>query len=69
MLDHPNVVERRLELRWCPDPEKPRMFTRHLRTLAAEARLLHGLKPTLASSTRCTRIPTTRFTSRCAPRC
>ena len=48
ILDHQNVVDRHLELRWCEDPSKPRAFTRHLRTLAAEARLLHGLKPTLA---------------------
>ena len=47
VLDHPNLVDRHLELRWCEDPSKPREFTRHMRVLAAEARLLHGLKPTL----------------------
>src|SRR3954447_13299089 len=47
-LDHPNLVDRHLELRYCPDPARPRVFTRHLRVLAAEARLLHGLKPSLA---------------------
>jgi phage terminase large subunit-like protein len=47
-LDHPNLVDRHLELRYCEDPTQPRQFTRHLRVLAAEARLLHGLKPSLA---------------------
>jgi phage terminase large subunit-like protein len=46
-LGHPNIVDRHLELRYCPNPDKPRAFTRHLRVLAAEARLLHGLKPSL----------------------
>jgi phage terminase large subunit-like protein len=46
-LDHPNLVDRHLELRWCEDVSKPRMFTRHLRVLAADARLLHGLRPSL----------------------
>ncbi|MBA3735177.1 MAG: hypothetical protein H0W90_08270 [Actinobacteria bacterium] len=48
VLDHPNIIDRHLELRWCPDPDRPRAFTRHLRTLAADARLLHGLNPSLA---------------------
>jgi phage terminase large subunit-like protein len=47
LLDHENILDRHLELRWCPDPSKPRAFTRHLRVLAADARLLHGLKPSL----------------------
>jgi phage terminase large subunit-like protein len=47
VLEHPNIVDRHLELRWCPDPNVPRAFTRHMRVLAADARLLHGLKPTL----------------------
>jgi phage terminase large subunit-like protein len=46
-LEHPNIVDRHLELRWCEDPAKPRAFSRHLRVLAADARLLHGLKPSL----------------------
>lgn len=47
VLEHPNLVDRHLELRWCEDPRKAREFTRHMRVLAAEARLLHGLKPSL----------------------
>ena len=47
-LDHPNVVHRHLELRWCDDPGEPKVFTRHLRVLAADAMRLHGLKPTLS---------------------
>ena len=46
-LDHPNIVYRHHELRWCPDPEQPTRFTRHLRVLGAEAPRLHGLTPTL----------------------
>lgn len=46
-LDHPNLVYRHHELRWCPDPEAPTRFTRHLRVLGAEAPRLHGLSPTL----------------------
>jgi phage terminase large subunit-like protein len=47
-LGHPNVVDRHLELRWCPDPDRARVFTRHLRVLAADAPRLHGLTPSLA---------------------
>lgn len=47
-LDHPNLVDRHLELRWCPDPRHPRVFDRHLRVLAADAPRLHGLTPSLA---------------------
>jgi phage terminase large subunit-like protein len=47
-LEDDHIVDRHLELRWCPDPGQPRAFTRHLRVLAADARLLHGLHPTLA---------------------
>jgi phage terminase large subunit-like protein len=46
-LDHPNIVYRHHELRWCPDPAQPTRFTRHLRVLGAEAPRLHGLSPTL----------------------
>ena len=46
-LGHPNIVYRHHELRWCPDPEQPTRFTRHLRVLGAEAPELHGLSPTL----------------------
>lgn len=47
-LEHPHLVDRHLELRWCPDPAKPRIFTRHLRVLAADAPRLMGLTPSLA---------------------
>ena len=47
-LDHPNIVVRHLELRYCPDPDEPKVFTRHLRVLAADAPRLHGLTPSLA---------------------
>lgn len=47
-LGHPHVVDRHLELRWCPDPRRPRVFTRHLRVLSADAPRLHGLTPSLA---------------------
>jgi phage terminase large subunit-like protein len=43
-----NIVDRHLELRWCPDPRYPRVFTRHLRVLAADAPRLHGLTYGLA---------------------
>jgi phage terminase large subunit-like protein len=46
-LDHPNIVFRHLELRWCPDAEQPTMFTRHMRVLGAEGPRLHGLSPSL----------------------
>ena len=48
ILNHPNIVDRHLELRWCPDPNRPRVFTRHLRVLAADAPRLHGLTYGLA---------------------
>jgi phage terminase large subunit-like protein len=48
VLDHPNIVDRHLELRYCPDPSVPRVFSRHLRVLAADAPRLHGLTPSLA---------------------
>jgi phage terminase large subunit-like protein len=48
VLDHPNVVDRHLEIRWCPDPNQPRVFDRHLRVLAADAPRLHGLTYGLA---------------------
>ena len=47
-LEHPNLVHRHLEIRWCPDPSKPTVFDRHLRVLAADAPRLHGLTPSLA---------------------
>jgi phage terminase large subunit-like protein len=47
-LEHPNLVKRHLELRWCPDPDDPRTCTRHLRALPAEAPKLHGLTFSLA---------------------
>src|ERR687893_2893824 len=47
-LEDPHVVHRHLELRWCDDPDQPKVFSRHLRVLAADAPRLHGLTPTLA---------------------
>jgi len=46
-LDHPNIVFRHLELRWCPDPDEPKVYTRFLRCLPAEAPRLYGLTPRL----------------------
>lgn len=46
-VDHPNIVYRHHELRWCEDPEDPTTFTRHMRVLGAEAPRLHGLSPTM----------------------
>jgi phage terminase large subunit-like protein len=43
-LDDPRVVERFHDLRFCPDPSKPSVWTRQLRALAADAPKLHGLK-------------------------
>jgi phage terminase large subunit-like protein len=37
------TVIRHLELRWCEDPDQPKLFSRHLRVLAADAGKLHGL--------------------------
>jgi phage terminase large subunit-like protein len=43
-LDHPNIVFRHRELRWCPDPDNPKVYTRHMRVLPAkDAGKLHGL--------------------------
>jgi phage terminase large subunit-like protein len=47
LLNHPNVVIRHHELRWCPDPTKAKAFTRHMRVLPAVAPKLHGLTPSL----------------------
>jgi phage terminase large subunit-like protein len=47
-LDDPHVVPRHLEIRWCEDPDQPKIPDRTLRVLAAEAMRLHGLSPTLA---------------------
>lgn len=47
-LGDPHLIDRHLEIRWCPDPGTPRHFTRHLRVLAADAPRLHGLTPSLA---------------------
>jgi phage terminase large subunit-like protein len=47
-LEHPNIVVRHLELRWCDNPAEPNVFTRHLRVLAGDAPKLHGLTPSLA---------------------
>lgn len=42
-LDEPQLVIRHLELRWCRNPDKPTVFTRFMRVLAADAAKLHGL--------------------------
>jgi phage terminase large subunit-like protein len=45
----PNVVHRHLELRWCPDPDNEKLFTRHMRVLPAQdPGKLHGLEFDLA---------------------
>ncbi len=46
-LGDPHIVHRHLELRWCPDADDPRNFTRFLRVLPAEAPRLYGLTPSL----------------------
>jgi phage terminase large subunit-like protein len=46
-LDEPHLVIRHLELRWCQNPDKPTLFTRFMRVLAADAAKLHGLGGTL----------------------
>ena len=35
-VDHPNLVFRHLEIRWCPDPAAPTQFERFFRVLPAE---------------------------------
>jgi phage terminase large subunit-like protein len=47
-LGHPSIVFRHLELRWCEDPDEPKVYSRFLRVLAADAPKLHGLTPSLA---------------------
>jgi phage terminase large subunit-like protein len=47
VLEHPAIVDRHLELRYCPNRGVPRVFTRFMRVLAANAPRLHGLQPTL----------------------
>jgi phage terminase large subunit-like protein len=47
-LDHPNLVVRHHELRYCENPEIPKVFSRHMRVLAADAPRLHGLTPSLS---------------------
>jgi phage terminase large subunit-like protein len=46
-LAHENIVERYLELRWCEDPDRPTVFSRQMRVLAADGPKIHGLSPTL----------------------
>lgn len=46
-LGDENLVFRHLEMRWCPDPREPTVFTRHFRVLPAEGPRLHGLTPSL----------------------
>jgi phage terminase large subunit-like protein len=47
-LDDDHLVARHLELRYCEDPDEPKVFSRYMRVLAADAPRLHGLTPTLA---------------------
>jgi phage terminase large subunit-like protein len=47
-LEHPNIVHRHLELRWCDDPDEPKVHSRKLEVRAADARKLHGLTFSLA---------------------
>lgn len=46
-LQHPNLVERYHEIRWADDPDKPKVFSRHMRVLSADANRLQGLEPTV----------------------
>lgn len=48
VLEDEHLVDRHLELRYCPDAARPRVFTGALRVLAADAPRLHGLTPSLA---------------------
>jgi phage terminase large subunit-like protein len=48
VLDDDHLVTRHLELRYCDSPGEPKVFSRYLRVLAADAMRLHGLTPTLA---------------------
>jgi phage terminase large subunit-like protein len=43
-LGDPHLVERSHDLRWCPGPDRPAIWDRQLRALAADAGKLHGLK-------------------------
>ena len=47
-LDDEHVVHRHLQLRWCDDPGEPKVYSRQLDVLAADAPKLHGLTPSLA---------------------
>ncbi len=48
-LDDPHIVRRYLLLRWCPDPDKPRVFTRSLEIWpSADPGKLHGQTYSLA---------------------
>ena len=68
-LDSPHVVHRHLELRWCDDPDEPRVFSRHLRVLAADAPRLHGLTYSLAIVDELQAHATDDSTSRSPARC
>ena len=46
-LEHPNVVIRHHELRFCPDPAEFKSFTRVMRVMPAAPLRLHGVTPTL----------------------
>jgi phage terminase large subunit-like protein len=47
-LDHPNVIFRHDWIRWCPDPEQPKVYSRFINVTASNAPLLHGLTYSLA---------------------
>ncbi len=47
-LGDPHVVHRHLVLRWCPRPDRERVWTRSLEVWASDARKLHGLTYSLA---------------------
>jgi phage terminase large subunit-like protein len=47
-LDHPNVIYRHDWLRWCDDPEQPKVYSRFINVTASNAPLLHGLTYSLA---------------------
>jgi phage terminase large subunit-like protein len=46
-LRHEHLVERYHELRYADDPDQPKVFSRHMRVLSADANRLQGLEPTV----------------------
>jgi hypothetical protein len=47
-LAHPNIVFRHDWLRWCDDPDQPKVYQRFINVTASAAPLLHGLTYSLA---------------------